>query len=94
MTVLGVLVAAYVLLPIRAHDGRIEYDWDGTTADERREGRRAEIEAEVLRYRESLRAGTVCTRCGMANATASRFCSQCGSPLRNAQSEKTQPVPG
>lgn len=94
MTVLGVLVAAYVLFPLGPRADRVAYDWEGTGADEARERRRAGIEAEVLQYRESLRAGTVCTRCGMANATTSRFCSQCGNPLRNAKSETAEPVPG
>ncbi len=40
-----------------------------------------DIEREVTRYREALRAGTVCARCKAANATASRFCAECGAAL-------------
>ncbi|MBX6363145.1 MAG: hypothetical protein IRZ00_04695 [Gemmatimonadetes bacterium] len=40
-----------------------------------------ELEAEVLRYREALRAGTVCDYCRQANPPGSRFCFECGQPL-------------
>ncbi|HEX7089214.1 MAG TPA: hypothetical protein VF192_03710 [Longimicrobiales bacterium] len=39
------------------------------------------IEAAVARYREALRAGTVCARCVFANPPGSRFCADCGRPL-------------
>jgi hypothetical protein len=66
------------------------YDWDGTTS---RSGADAAagtapagdgepgLRAEVDRYREALRAGTLCDRCGQANAPGSRFCAECGRPL-------------
>lgn len=41
----------------------------------------ARIEREVLRYREALRAGTLCARCGQANPPGSAYCSDCGKRL-------------
>src|SRR5688572_20604408 len=35
------------------------------------------IEREVLRYREALRAGTLCARCGQANPPGSAYCADC-----------------
>jgi hypothetical protein len=45
------------------------------------------IEAEVLRYRAALRAGTLCRKCGQANPAASAFCFECGArlPLADAK---------
>ncbi|HET9985448.1 MAG TPA: zinc ribbon domain-containing protein [Longimicrobiales bacterium] len=40
-----------------------------------------ELEAEVLRYRDALRAGTVCEYCRQANPPGSRFCYECGQRL-------------
>jgi hypothetical protein len=40
-----------------------------------------DIEAEVLRYRAALRAGTVCRKCGQANEEGSVFCADCGTRL-------------
>jgi hypothetical protein len=39
------------------------------------------LETAVARYREALRAGTVCVRCVFANPPGSRFCADCGRPL-------------
>lgn len=39
------------------------------------------IEAEVARYRDSLRAGTLCRRCRFPNPAGSNFCADCGRPL-------------
>lgn len=52
----------------------------GGTADDH-------VEAEVLRYREAVRAGTVCRKCGQANPAGSAYCYECGSrlPLADAQ---------
>lgn len=46
-----------------------------------------DIEADVLRYRRALRAGTVCRKCGEANPEGSVFCADCGSrlPLEDAR---------
>lgn len=41
----------------------------------------AELEADVERYREALRADTVCDRCKAANRPGSHFCTECGTPL-------------
>jgi hypothetical protein len=41
-----------------------------------------EVEREIMRYREAVRAGTVCGRCRAANREGSRFCSDCGQPLK------------
>lgn len=45
------------------------------------------IERDVLRYREALRAGTLCARCGQANPPGSAYCSDCGKrlPLTDAK---------
>jgi hypothetical protein len=40
-----------------------------------------EIEREVLRYREGLRAGTVCMKCGAASPAESAYCGDCGKRL-------------
>ncbi|HEY8484100.1 MAG TPA: hypothetical protein VIL13_05765 [Longimicrobiales bacterium] len=44
----------------------------------------AALEAEVARYREALRAGTICRRCRYANPGGSRFCADCGRRLNPA----------
>jgi hypothetical protein len=46
-----------------------------------------EIELEIQRYRTALRAGTLCSKCGQANPSDSRFCFECGAalPLTEAQ---------
>jgi ribosomal protein L40E len=45
------------------------------------------VEAEVLRYREAVRAGTVCRKCGQANPVDSEYCYECGArlPLADAK---------
>jgi hypothetical protein len=45
------------------------------------------LEAEVLRYREAMRAGTVCRKCGQANPGDSAYCFECGTrlPLADAK---------
>lgn len=43
-----------------------------------------ELEQEILRYREALRAGTLCPKCNAANAAGSRFCATCGTALAPA----------
>ena len=46
-----------------------------------------DIEAEVMRYREAVRAGTVCRKCGQANPVGSAYCFECGArlPLADAR---------
>ena len=41
----------------------------------------AELDADVARYRDALRAGTLCQRCHAPNSPGSRFCGDCGEPL-------------
>ena len=45
------------------------------------------IEAEILRYRAAVRAGSVCRKCGQANPAGSAYCYECGSrlPLADAK---------
>jgi len=38
-------------------------------------------EQEILRYREALRARTICPACSSANAPGSKFCRECGEGL-------------
>lgn len=39
------------------------------------------LEVEIARYRAAVAAGTVCRRCGEANAADAKFCADCGKPL-------------
>lgn len=39
------------------------------------------LELEILRYREALRAGTICEHCSSANPPGSRYCKECGEQL-------------
>jgi len=41
------------------------------------------VEAEVARYRASLRAGTLCRRCRYPNPAGSNYCAECGRTLRS-----------
>lgn len=43
-----------------------------------------DIEAEIRRVREGLRAGLTCAACGHLNASGSRFCAICGTSLQAA----------
>jgi hypothetical protein len=67
---------AAVLLPFvdRARAARATGDAAAVPDDEL-------IEAEIARYREALRAGTVCEHCTFANPPGSRFCADCGRRL-------------
>jgi cytochrome c-type biogenesis protein CcmI len=40
-----------------------------------------DLDAEIRRVRQGLRAGTTCRSCGHVNPGGSRFCSSCGSGL-------------
>jgi len=40
-----------------------------------------DVEREIARAREGLRAGTACDACGWVNRTGSRFCAGCGRVL-------------
>lgn len=49
----------------------------------------AALEAEIARYREAVASGTVCRRCGEANARDAKFCADCGKPLpRSADAQE------
>lgn len=50
-----------------------------------------DVEREVADYRAALRAGTLCRRCGRANADGSRFCAECGRPLGPARARRRRP---
>lgn len=44
---------------------------------------RADLEADLRRYREALAADTVCPRCRHANAPDARYCAECGRELED-----------
>lgn len=46
------------------------------------------IEQEVLRYREAVRADTVCGKCGQANPPDSAYCFECGARLPRADAKE------
>jgi hypothetical protein len=93
MIVLGLIVAGYVLIPFERSRRAVAYDWDGTGATSLRDDRRAELETEVRDYRQALKAGTLCARCGMPNAAGSRFCGECGRPLPGPRATEAEPEP-
>ncbi len=73
VTLLAVVVVALVAYPLVAR---------GRGMDQ------ATLDAEVERYRDALRGGTLCEACLAANPPGSRFCAECGEPLegqRNAE---------
>jgi len=74
---------AAVLLPFLARDRAARAAPDAAVAldDDA-------LEAEVARYREALRAGTVCVRCTFANPPGSRFCADCGRPLAEPEADE------
>lgn len=41
-----------------------------------------DVEAEIQAMRTSLREGAICHECAEPNPRGSRFCAECGSPLR------------
>lgn len=64
---LGVLVLGAVLFPLVA--GQARYADAG------------DLEADLARYREAERAGTVCRRCRFPNPAGSAYCAECGRAL-------------
>lgn len=40
-----------------------------------------DVEAEIARYGEALRANTLCARCGQANPADAKYCYECGRRL-------------
>lgn len=80
--IIAAAAAVAVLQPLIQPPAPADIDFEGTPATP--EAQRAAVEAlepELARYREAVRAGTVCTRCGQANPSDSRFCFECGKPL-------------
>lgn len=65
--VLGFIAVGAVLFPVLV--GRERYHTD------------AELDADVERYREALRDGTLCPHCREPHAPSSRFCPDCGREL-------------
>lgn len=66
--ILGLLAATAVAYPLIS-------DRAGRGPDD------AVLDAHIARYREALRAGTVCENCSVANPPGSRYCSECGRQL-------------
>lgn len=46
------------------------------------------LEGEVMRYREAVRAGTVCRKCGQASPADSNYCFECGASLPRADAKE------
>lgn len=65
--VLGLIALGAVAFPFLVGRGRYE---DA-----------AELEADVRRYRDALREGTLCSHCREPNPPASQFCRSCGHDL-------------
>ena len=67
IAVLGIIALGAVAYPVLV--GRERY------TDE------AELEADILRYREALAADTVCSRCRHPNPPDALYCAECGREL-------------
>lgn len=76
--ILATAVVAVVVYPLIRSDR--------TVLDE------AGLDAEVERYREALRRGTLCDTCLAANAAGSRFCAECGAPLTAGDGQSAEEV--
>ncbi len=48
-------------------------------------GAEVELEEEIARVRASLAEGPFCSDCGQRNPSGSRFCAECGSPLKTPE---------
>lgn len=51
-------------------------------------GTQDDVDAEIMRYRAAVGAGTVCRKCGQANPPGSRFCYECGHRLPGADARE------
>jgi hypothetical protein len=82
LLIIAVAAAVAVLQPIvqPPPPGDVDFDGAPATPEAQRAAANA-LEPELSRYREAVRAGTVCGRCGQANPADSRFCFECGKPL-------------
>jgi hypothetical protein len=78
--IVAVAVAA-VILPLLRRDGEEPLETPEPVATSQPDD--AALEEEILTYREALRSGTLCRRCGTPNAPASRYCAECGRRLRS-----------
>lgn len=84
LLIAGAAVAA-VLIPLVRRGPAHDPSLDDGPARPRRQRDPAETEALIARYRQALRDGTVCRRCGRANPAGSRYCAECGRRLRGAR---------
>lgn len=46
------------------------------------------LESAVMRYRDAVRSGTVCRKCGQANPADSLYCFECGTRLPRADAKE------
>jgi len=67
-------------------------DGPADASPEARAAVREDLESEILRYRQALRAGTVCVRCGRANPGESRYCAECGRSLGDPRLAAASPA--
>jgi hypothetical protein len=88
--VIAVAAVAAVLYPlVRGRGAAVPLE-----AEENADAVRGPVEAEIEQYRAALRAGTVCGRCGRANAERSRFCGECGHRLAGGRVRYRRPRRG
>ncbi|MGH7501321.1 MAG: zinc-ribbon domain-containing protein [Longimicrobiales bacterium] len=82
LVIIGAAAAVAVLQPVFRPPAVEAIDFEGAPATaEARIAALQRIEPELQRYREAVRSGTVCSRCGQANPAGSRFCYECGRRL-------------
>jgi hypothetical protein len=82
LVIIGAATAVAVLQPLLRPPAMGEVDFEGVPASpEARAQALGSLEPELARYRDAVRAGTVCGRCGEANPEDSQFCSECGRPV-------------
>ena len=100
IAVVALVAFAAVLVPLfRRRPGigdDLEFENTGTeptpppdaTAQPPQQAPDDELEREVLRYRDAVRAGTVCPKCGQANPVDSSYCYECGARLPRADAQE------
>ena len=80
--IVGVAAIAIVFYPLMRPDAPArDVDVEPSTEAAADALAPSDVEGEILRYREAVRAGTVCTRCKQANPAGSKFCYECGRGL-------------
>ena len=82
--VIAIVIAAFGIVMIPVFRGR--------AADAHASAGAADLETEILRYRASLRADSICARCGQANPQGSRFCYECGRGIRSSSAHAVRGV--